>query len=163
MIARLTPRAWAAIGTIVLISALLAALGLDALGDARLRLATLEMQARSGAAPSRAMLAAGLSHGEADRPAAVGALAATARRVAADHRLLVERIDPLPLDMAKPAELAVAVSISGPEADILQAARMIEGGRPAARFAAWRIARTGRAETAVRLEGTLIAYWEPRR
>lgn len=163
MIVRLTASLWIAIGVIVLASALAGWKGLDALAESRQRLATLTMQAKAGAAPSRPLLDAGLSHGEADRAAAVGALAATARRAAAEHRLLVERIDPLPVDSAKPAELAVTISLSGPESDILQAARMIESGRPAARFAAWRLARTGRAETAVRVEGTLIGYWEPDR
>lgn len=163
MIARITPGMAAAIGALVIAAMPLAWSGLDALAQSRGRLAMLEMQAKAGAAPSRPLLDTGLGHDDAERAAAMRVLVATVRRLAAERRLLVERIDPLAMDNAGPAELALAVSLSGPEADILRAARAIEAARPATRFADWRVARTGRSETAVRLEGRLVGYWEPGR
>lgn len=159
---RWTPATRIGAGLALLAAAGLAWGGLHALKSARARLWTIEAKASAGAVPVRPLLPAGLSYAQEDRRAAEAALLAAIRLEAADRRLLLERIVAVPADRTLPAELAADVTVSGPEDDVLRFARAIETARPAIRFARWRIARTGPAETAVRLEGRAMAVWEPR-
>jgi len=159
---RWTPLRGAALGLVLLGATLFAWFGLGVLEKTRGRLATVEAMARIGATPARPLLPVELSYPQEDRRAAEGAMLATVRRAAADRRLLIERVALVPADRAKPAELLVDIALSGAEADILHVARMLETGRPAIRFARWRLARTGPAESAIRLDARAMAVWEPR-
>lgn len=159
---RWTPACIAGLALVMLGSAALAWFGLGALETARGRRATVEATAWAGGAPARPLLPAALSYPEEDRRAAEAAMLATVRTAATERRLLTEAIALVPTDTAKPAELMVDITLSGAEADILHVARRLEAGRPAIRFVRWRIARTGPAETAIRLDARAMAVWEPR-
>lgn len=159
---RWTPLAGIGCALALLGAAALAWAGLGALERARARLAEVEATARAGAVPAARLLPASLSYPEEDRRAAEAAMLATVRTAATERRLLPERIALVPADTAKPAELMVDITLSGAEADILHVARLLEAGRPAIRFVRWRIARTGPAETAIRLDARAMAVWEPR-
>lgn len=136
--------------------------GLAALERSRLRLATIEAQAAAGSAARNPLLPAAATWHQPDRRAAETALLGVLRNAATERRLLVERVElPLPAER-RPTELSVELSVSGPEADVLRFARTIEAGAPTIRFARWRLARTGRAETAIRLEARAVAWREPR-
>lgn len=159
---RLTPVRALALAAVLLAASFGAWTGLGALKAARGRLALVEQQAAAGAAAPQPLLTAGAAYHEEDRRAAAAALLASVRQAAAAQRLLVERIALSPPAEHMPAALSVDLGVSGSEADIARFARAIEGARPAIRFARWRIARTGRSETAIRLEARAVAWWEPR-
>ncbi|ATE63528.1 hypothetical protein [Rhizorhabdus dicambivorans] len=155
----LLDRRWAkpALAVGLAVAVLLAWTGLEALGSARGDLAVTAARARAGGAAPRALLPDGLAQtGDAS------ALAAKLRGAALARRLLVERIAAVGPSVDAPAELAVDLSVSGPESDVLAFARAIETGRPAVRFSRWRLARTGRGETAIRLDARAVGYGEPR-
>ncbi len=157
-------RRWAlpALAVALLVATALAWAGLGALRHARADLAETTARAQAGARPPQPLLAEGLSHREAARADAATALLARLGAAALQRHLLVERIMVEPESGEHPAELAAALILSGPETDILAFARAVEGGRPLVRFSQWRLARTGRAETAIRLEARAVGYWEPR-
>lgn len=159
---RWTPLTGAGVGLALVAATLLAWTGLEALEAARGRLATVEAMARAGASPAQPLLPAELSYPQEDRRAAEAAMLATVRKAAAERRLLLEGITLVPADTAMPAELLVDITFSGAEADVLHVARVLEAGQPTIRFLRWRIARTGPAETAIRLDARAMAVWEPR-
>lgn len=154
---RPTPLVLAGLALLLVAAAALAWTGLRALQQARTRLALTEAMARAGAAPVAPLLPPGQAY-SGDRAAAQTAMLAAIHAAAAERHLLLESAVPLPADRHKPAELAVAISVSGPEADILHFAHRLEAGRPIIRFRPWRLIRTGPAETAIRLEARAHAY-----
>ena len=151
--------AFRAVGLVLLVmsAVALAWAGLRALRLARAQHALTVAMVDAGAAPVRPLLPAGYGLG-GEQAAGEGAMLAAIRAAAGERHLLLERAAPLPVDRNKPAELAVAVTVSGPEPDVLHFAHRLEAGRPAIRFRPWRLGRTGPSETAVRLEARALAY-----
>jgi hypothetical protein len=137
--------------------------GLAALREARADLTQLEAEARLGRLAPAPLLGSGLLHAAPDRAAASAALIAGLRRAAGERRLLVERLAASPPVEGVAAELGADLIVSGPETDILAFVRAVEAGRPAVRFLRWRLARTGPAETAIRLDAHAVGFWEARR
>lgn len=135
--------------------------GLDRLGQQRHRLAMLEMMAATGARAPVPLLPVGLAHTGRERRGAEMRFGRQLTQAAAGHRLLIERIETLPVSNDRPRLLAADIALSGSEDDILRFARAIEGSRPLIRFAAWRIARTAPAEATIRIEAHAIALWDP--
>jgi hypothetical protein len=157
-----------AVVAIMLVLALVVAVvagwaGLGALANARARLAAVAALAARGSHPAPPLIAVGQAFAGADRAAAATAFAARIGAAASGHRLLVERMTMLPADAAKPALLAADIALSGGEPDLLAFVRAIEAGRPAIRFASWRLARTAPGEASVRLEARPVGLWEARR
>jgi hypothetical protein len=138
----------------------LAHFGLRSLERSRGDLLRLRMRAAMGSTVPQPLLPKGLGFAGRDRAEAEKAFVASLRRAAADRRLLLERLAPQPANVRMPAELSADLILSGPEADVLAVVRSIESGRPLIRFAFWRLARTGTAETAVRLEARAIGWHE---
>ncbi len=145
---------------VVAFSIPLAHFGLRALERSRGELLGLKMRTAMGSTVPQPLLPKGLGFAGRDRPEAERAFVASLRRAAADRRLLLERLAPLPANARMPAELSADLILSGPEADVLAVVRSIEAGRPLIRFAFWRLARTGPAETAVRLEARATGWHE---
>ncbi|MBD3731571.1 MAG: hypothetical protein IE934_02460 [Sphingopyxis sp.] len=145
---------------VVALSIPLAHFGLRSLERSRGDLLRLRMRAAMGSTVPQPLLPKGLGFAGRDRAEAEKAFVASLRRAAADRRLLLERLAPLPANARMPDELSADLILSGPEADVLAVVRSIEAGRPLVRFAFWRLARTGPAETAVRLEARAIGWHE---
>ncbi|MGC6330362.1 hypothetical protein [Rhizorhabdus sp. FW153] len=145
---------------VVALSTPLAGLGLASLERSRGDLLRLRMRAAMGSTLPQPLLPKGLGFAGRDRAEAQAAFVATLRRAAGDRRLLLERLAPLPANARMPAELSADLILSGPEADVLAVVRDLEAGSPLVRFAFWRLARTGPAETAVRFEARAIGWHE---
>lgn len=157
------PRTGLSLAVASMVAAGLAWSGLAALREARADLARIEGEARFGAVAPAPLLGPGLLHAAPDRAAASAALLAGLRRAAGERRLLVEALAASPPVEGVAAELGADLIVSGPEADILAFVRAVEAGRPAVRFLRWRLARTGPAETAIRLDAHAAGYAEVRR
>lgn len=160
LVRRITPIGAAGIALGLAAATVAAGFGLDALGRARAELALLESRAQAGSRQPSPLLPEGLSYAAQDRAAAQMAMLTAIRSAAAERRLLLEQVAPGPKSDA--AELSIDVIVSGPEADVLHMVRRLEAGRPAIRFAFWRLARTGPSEPAIRLEARALGWWEPR-
>lgn len=162
IVRRITPIGAAAIALGLALATIAAWYGLDRLARSRAELAFFESQVEAGKRPASPLLADGLLFAAKDHGAAQAAMLTAIRSAATERRLLVEQVAAVPVQ-GPSAELAANIVISGPEADVLQAVRRVEAGRPAIRFAFWRLARTGPSETAIRIEARALGWWELRR
>jgi hypothetical protein len=154
---RLTPLAWLGLAALTIVAAILAWTGIGFAKQARAQHALTAALARAGASPIHPLLPPGQGY-RGERAAAGEALLAAIRAAARERHLLLEQAALLPPDRHKPDELAIAMSVSGPELDVLHFAHRLEAGRPVIRFRPWRLARTGHGETAVRLDARALAY-----
>lgn len=154
---RPTPLVLAGLALMLVAATALAWTGLRALQQARTQLALTKAMVRIGAVPVAPLLPAGRVY-PGDRAAAEKAMLAAIHAAAVERHLLLESAVMLPANRRNPAALAAAISVSGPEADILHLAHKLEAGRPTIRFRPWRLIRTGPAETAIRLEARAHAY-----
>ena len=136
--------------------------GVERLNRERERLTTLEAMADLGSRPPVPLLPEGLAHAAGDRRSAEAAFGRQLRQAASGHRLLVERIETLAADRERPGLLIARIAVSGSETDIMRFVRRVESGKPAIRFADWRIGRTAAGESTIRIEATALALWEPR-
>ncbi|MBP8232345.1 hypothetical protein [Rhizorhabdus sp.] len=146
--------------TVVAVAIPAAWFGLANLERSRGDLLRVKMRAVMGRTVPQPLLPQGLGFAGRNRAEAQAAFVSVVRRAAADRRLLLERLAPLPPNARMPAELSADLILSGPEADVLDVVRDLEAGSPLVRFAFWRLARTGPAETAVRLEARAIGWHE---
>lgn len=154
-------RRWLLLPIVVVPFAAMAAYcGLDALSEARSRLAMLEQKIDAGSAPAQRLLRGG-AFADRIRAAAVARFGQKLAAAAAAQRLLVERMETLPVESGRPALLMARIAMSGDEAAIVRFAGSLEAGTPTIRFAAWRVGRTAPDEASVRLEAQAVAVWEP--
>ncbi len=134
--------------------------GLDWLAAERHRLAAIEAMAQAGTRSPAPLIEDGMGFAGGDRRGAVARFKDRLSVATTGHRLLVERIEALPVSPDRPALLAADIIVSGSEQDIRRFLRIVEGSKPAIRFERWQIARTGAGEAAIRFEARAVALWE---
>ena len=155
----LPPRIALVLACSILLSAVAAWWGLNRLGDERQRLAQVEAMAEAGARPRAPLMAHGLAFADADRGQAVARFKNRLTMAAAGHRLLLERIEALPVQQDRQALLIAEIAVSGSEADIRRFTAIIERSKPAIRFERWQVGRTADGDSTVRVEARALALW----
>ncbi|WP_136163434.1 hypothetical protein [Sphingomonas flavalba] len=147
----------AAWGAAVALAGRHARAGLAELRGLRAHRALLEARAEAGTTPMMRWPAAVTRH-EGDRAAAIAALTAELR--AAARGIAVDGVAAAPV-VGDPVLIRLALRAHGDGDALLRFVARIEAARPGVRFAGFTLSRD-EAEGGVRLDGTLLALWQPR-
>jgi hypothetical protein len=142
------------------ISAVVAWTGVDRLAYERRRLEAVEAIVQAGSRPIVPLISGNMAFADPDRRSALARFGSQLEKAAADHRLLVERLDQISVKPDRQGVLMARIAVSGSESDILTFIRIVESGKPAIRFAPWRIARTARGESTIRIDARALALWK---
>ena len=162
MIAANRPVALFAAVVLMLLAFYAAWTGLVQLQEKRVAVQTVRRNATASHLSIAAMLPPGEIYRAGTRDIAAEAFRLRLLEYAVDRRLLVEHVTIEPAAGDASAAIVARVSVSGPEAAVLQYASALERSRPLIRFTDWRLQPTAAGDGTIRIDGHASALWAGR-